>query len=263
MSATDTINSLAAMLLSRDIEVVDLAAPLGPDTPLLKLPPELAVDTPKIEVHKISKYDENGPWWAWNWLKLGEHSGTHFDAPTHWVTGKDYKDGTTDTINPQNFVAPVNVIDCSQQANADPDFLLTADGVRAWEGEHGPIMPGEWVVMRTDWYKRNHSEEAFLNMDENGPHSPGPTVDCIQYILESGAIGWGSETIGTDSGAAGGMDPPFPAHNMMHAANKYGLASLCNLDRLPAKGAVLIAAPLKFVDGTGSPTRAMALVPRA
>ena len=262
MSATDTVNSLAAMLLTGDIEVIDLAGPLGPDTPLLKLPPELAVDTPKIEVHEISRYDQNGPWWAWNWVKLGEHSGTHFDAPHHWITGKDFADGSTDRISAQNFVAPVNVIDCSSEAAANPDFLLSADGVKAWEAQHGHINPGEWVVMRTDWYKRNHSEELFLNMDENGPHSPGPTVDCIEYILERGAIGWGSETIGTDAGAAGGMEPPFPAHNLMHKANKYGLASLCNLDKLPAKGAVLIAAPLKFVNGTGSPVRAMALVPR-
>ena len=74
-------------------------------------------------------------------------------------------------------------------------------------------------------------------------------------------IGWGSETVGTDAGSAGGMDPPFPAHTLMHKANRYGLASLCHLDQLPPKGAMLIAAPLKFVDGTGSPVRALALVP--
>ena len=57
------------------------------------------------------------------------------------------------------------------------------------------------------------------------------------------------------------MDPPFPAHTLMHKANRYGLASLCHLDELPSKGAVLIAAPLKFIDGTGSPVRALALAP--
>jgi len=260
MSAADTLGELAGLLLSGKVEVVDLSAPLGPDTPLLKLPPELAKDTPKIEIHKISEYDQNGPFWAWNWLKIGEHSGTHFDAPHHWITGKDFADGYTDTIKPQNFVAPVNVIDCSAETAADPDFLLTAEGVKAWEAKHGEIKPGEWVVMRTDWDKRNGSEDTFLNMDENGPHSPGPTPDCIAYILEKGAIGWGTQCIGTDAGGAGGMEPPFPAHNFLHKANKYGLASLCNLDKLPPKGAVLIAAPLKIAEGTGSPIRALALV---
>ncbi|QPC86371.1 cyclase family protein [Mesorhizobium sp. NBSH29] len=263
MKSNEALGALADLLLSGSVEVVDLAAVLGPDTPLIKLPPELAVDTPKIEIHKISAYDDKGPWWAWNWLKLGEHSGTHFDAPRHWITGKDYSDGSTDTIAPQNFVAPVNVIDCSKQSSADHDYLLTAEDVKAWEAEHGAIRPGEWVVMRTDWYKRNGSEAEFLNANETGPHAPGPSVDCIEYIISTGAIGWGSETIGTDAGQAGGMEPPFPAHSLMHKANRYGLASLCNLDKLPAKGAILIAAPLKIENGTGSPCRVLALVPKA
>ncbi|MDA4845038.1 cyclase family protein [Hoeflea poritis] len=262
MSAADALGDVGRLLLSGEVEVVDLSGPLGPDTPLLKLPPELAKDTPKIEVHKISEYDDDGPFWAWNWLKIGEHSGTHFDAPHHWITGKDYADGYTDTIPPQNYVAPVNVIDCSAQVAENPDFLLDEAGVKAWEAEHGAIGEGEWVLMRSDWDSRAHSEELYLNADETGPHSPGPTVDCIKYILSKGAIGWGTQCIGTDAGQAGGMEPPFPAHNLLHAANKYGLASLANLDKLPPKGAILIAAPLKLVNGTGSPVRAMALVAR-
>jgi kynurenine formamidase len=262
MTLASTVTALAELLLSGKVEVVDLTAPLGPETPLLKLPPELAVDTPKVEIHPISDYDRNGPLWAWNWLKLGEHSGTHFDAPHHWITGKDYSDGYTDSIPVKNYVAPVNVIDCSAEAAENSDFLLTAAGVKAWEAKHGDIRKGEWVLMRTDWDRRGGSEKDFLNADANGPHSPGPTVDCIEYVLERGAIGWGTQCIGTDAGSAGGMTPPFPAHNLMHKSNRYGLASLCNLDKLPAKGALLIAAPLKIVRGTGSPVRALALVPK-
>ncbi len=261
MTAASTLGNLGELLLSGRVKVVDLTAPLGPDTPLLKLPPDFAVDTPKIEIHTISEYDKNGPFWAWNWLKLGEHSGTHFDAPHHWITGKDYADGYTDTIAAQSFVAPVNVIDCSKETKADPDFLLTADGVKAWEARHGAIGKGEWVVMRTDWDGRNHSESLYLNADATGPHSPGPSVDCIEYIVERGALGWGTQCIGTDAGQAGGFNPPYPAHNLLHASNRFGLASLVNLDKLPAKGAILIAAPLKIVKGTGSPIRALALVP--
>ncbi|RUV96028.1 cyclase family protein, partial [Mesorhizobium sp. M1A.F.Ca.IN.022.07.1.1] len=153
MDTQKLLGEVAGQLLSGAIKVVDLSAPLGPNTPLIKLPPELAVDTPKVEIHPISKYDKNGPWWAWNWLKLGEHSGTHFDAPQHWITGKDYPDGATDTIPAQNFVGPVNVIDCSVEAAADHDFLLTVDHIKTWEAKHGTINAGEWVVMRTDWYK--------------------------------------------------------------------------------------------------------------
>jgi isatin hydrolase len=160
----------------------------------------------------------------------------------------------------KNFVAPACVIDRSKEAAANPDYLLTVDSIKEWEKLHGEIEPGSWVLLRTDWYKRNGSTETFLNADAQGPHSPGPTAEAIEYLIGKNIVGWCSETIGTDAGAAGGMTPPFPAHNLMHKANRYGLASLCHLDQLPPKGAILIAAPLKFVDGTGSPIRALALV---
>lgn len=262
MTSTQTLQSLGAMLLSGDIEVVDCTGVLGPETPILQLPADFAKPTPKVEIHKISEYDQDGPFFAWNWLVLGEHSGTHFDAPHHWITGRDYPDGYTDKLNVQRIVAPVNVIDCSKESAKDPDFLLTPEHVKAWEAKHGAINKGEWVVMRTDWDKRADDEAKFLNADETGPHSPGPTPECVEYLLSKGIVGWGTQCIGTDAGSAGGMTPPYPAHNLLHRDNCFGLASLANLDKLPAKGAILIAAPLKIKDGTGSPIRALALVPK-
>jgi len=261
----DVLGSLGAKLLSGEIKVVDCTAVLGPETPILRLPEGFAKNTPKVEIHQISEYDSHGPFFAWNWLKLGEHSGTHFDAPHHWLSGKDYTDGFTDTLDAQRLIAPVNVIDCSNECADDPDFLLTAEAVKAWEATHGEIGPGEWVVMRTDWDKRSDNEDLFLNDDldpmEDGSHSPGPTTGCIDYLLSKGIVGWGSQCIGTDAGMAGKFSPPYPAHNHLHRDNCFGLASLANLDQLPPKGAILIAAPLKIKDGTGSPIRALALVP--
>lgn len=263
MNSANLLAELAGLLASGGIEVVDCTGTLGPATPLLKLPPELARDTPPIEIHRISEYDGDGPFWAWNWLKVGEHSGTHFDAPHHWITGRDYEDGYTDTLDLRRVVAPVNVLDFSKECAADPDFLLTIDHVKAWEAEHGDIRPGEWVVLRSDWDRRAHDEGLFLNANETGPHTPGPTAEVIRYLVDKGIVGWGSQCIGTDAGLAGGMDPPFPAHNLLHANNRFGLASLANLDKLPPKGAILIAAPLKIERGTGSPIRALALVPKS
>lgn len=262
MTSAQTLQSLGAALLSGSVEVVDCSGTLGPNTPILQLPPDFAKNTPKVEIHKISEYDNDGPFFAWNWMVLGEHTGTHFDAPHHWITGKDHADGYTDKLNIQRVVAPVNVIDCSKEAEADADFLLTPDHIKAWEAEHGEIAKGEWVVMRTDWDKRAHDQDTFLNADENGPHSPGPTPEAVEYLLSKGIVGWGTQCIGTDAGAAGGMNPPYPAHNFLHRDNCFGLASLANLDKLPAKGAILIAAPLKIENGTGSPIRALALVPK-
>lgn len=255
------VQDLGAALLSGDVEVVDCSGVLGPETPIIQLPPPFK-NTPKVEITKISEYDDDGPVCAWNWMVLGEHSGTHFDAPKHWFTGKDLPHNSTDTLDVQKVVAPVNCIDCSAEAEADPDFLLTVDHIKAWEAEHGEIKAGEWVVMRTDWDKYADDEGRFLNFYDEAPHSPGPTAEAVQYLIDKGITGWGTQCIGTDAGSAGEMDPVFPAHNLLHLNGRFGLASLANLDKVPAKGAVLIAAPLKIENGTGSPIRAMALVPK-
>ena len=169
MSSGKTLADLASALLSGSVRVVDLTAPLGPETPVIQLPPQIGKNTPPVKVHSISHYDADGPYWAWNWLELGEHTGTHFDAPRHWISGKDYPDGTTDRIPVKSFVAPASVIDRSKEAAANADYLLTVDSIKAWEKEHGEIEPGGWVLLRTDWYKRNATSETFLNADANGP----------------------------------------------------------------------------------------------
>ncbi len=118
------------------------------------------------------------------------------------------------------------------------------------------------MVLRSDWDKRTHDQDLFINSNETGPHTPGPTAEAIEYLLTKDIVGWGSQCIGTDAGQAGGMIPPYPSHNLLHKHNRFGLASLANLDKLPPKGAILIAAPLKIKCGTGSPIRALALVPK-
>mgnify|MGYP002682879092 FL=1 len=194
--------ALASGLAGGGVKVVDLTAELGPETPILHLPEDLARNTPKVAIHRTSEYDKDGPFWAWNWLELGEHSGTHFDAPHHWITGKDYADGYTDTLPVQRLVAPVNVLDFSKECAADPDFLLTIDHVKAWEAQHGAIGKGEWVVLRSDWDRFAEDEAKFLNADETGPHTPGPTAEVVQYLIDKGIVGWGSQCIGTDAGQA-------------------------------------------------------------
>ncbi len=242
------------------VEVVDLTAPLSSSTPILQLPEPLG-NTDRFQLREISRYDDRGPAWYWNNITTGEHTGTHFDAPNHWVTGQDGID--ISAVPPVQLVAPAVVIDHSAESAADPDFLLEISHVQAWEQEHGPLPEGGWLLYRTGWDARADSQQDALNVTETGPHSPGVSVECAQWLAESTPIlGLGTETVGTDAGKAGGFDPPYPAHNLLHKNNRYGLASLANLDKLPPKGAILIAAPLKFVAGTGSPIRALALVPR-
>ena len=252
------LSELVDALASGRVRVVDLTQPLGPDTPVIGLPEPFA-NSPGLTVDEISRYDDRGPAWYWNTLTLGEHTGTHFDAPVHWVTGKDLPDNRTDTIPPERFVGPACVIDVSAEVADDPDFLLTPERIEAWEEEHGRIPAGSWVLLRTGWSERTDPDD-FLNVAEDGPHSPGFSADASRLLIDRDVLGVGVETVGTDAGQAGGFDPPFPNHTLMHGAGKFGLASLANLDALPPTGAVVIAAPLKIVDGSGSPLRVLALV---
>ncbi|CAH1648910.1 cyclase family protein [Chelatococcus asaccharovorans] len=189
----------------------------------------------------------------------GEHTGTHFDAPIHWVTGRHLPDNAVDTLPTRHMVAPACVIDCAAEAAADADFLLTVAHVEAWEKTNGRIDAGAWVLLRTDWAKR--TGRAFANLGDDGPHTPGPDAEVMRWLVaERGILGFGTETIGTDAGQAAHFTPPYPAHHYLHGAGRYGLQCLANLDRLPPRGAVIIAAPLKILQGSGSPLRILALV---
>lgn len=156
------------------------------------------------------------------------------------------------------------VIDRSEQAAADPDFLLSIDDIREFEQEHGALPAGGWLLYRTGWDARADDQAAFLNADHTGPHTPGIAVECARWLAdEAPIVGIGVETVGADAGKAHSFEPAFPCHSFLLGANKYGLTQLANMSRLPPTGAVLIAAPLRIVRGSGSPARALALAPRS
>lgn len=242
------------------LAIVDLTQPLGPDTPVIGLPPMFA-SSPGVSLEVISRFDDSGPAWYWNTIRMGEHTGTHFDAPVHWITGKDLPENACDTIPARRFVGPACVIDVTADVERNPDFLLMPEQVVAWEQVYGRIPAGAWVLLRTGWSRRTNARE-FLNVSQDGPHSPGFHRSTSELLaVDRDVLGVGVETVGTDAGQAGTFDPPFPNHATMHGAGKFGLASLTNLDQLPPVGAIVIAAPLKIVGGSGSPVRVLAIAP--
>jgi kynurenine formamidase len=262
MSSTQT-SQVAALLdgiASGSVEIVDLTQPLTETTPVIQLPPPFA-NTPGLSRTEISRYDDRGPAWAWYTLTIGEHVGTHLDAPIHWITGKDGAD--VGSITPQTLVGPACVIDKTAETESDHGTLLTVADLEAWEVENGRIPDGAWVLFRTGWGSRAQDQEAFLNVGENGPETPGPDVEASRWLSNERVIsGFGVETVGIDAGAAGGFDPPFPLHNFLLGAGRLGLTQLANLERLPLTGALLVVAPLRLVGGTGSPSRVYAFVPK-
>jgi kynurenine formamidase len=261
MSSTDTsqVATLIDGLGRGNVEIVDLTQPLSESTPVIKLPPPF-VNTPGLTREEISRYDDRGPAWAWYTLTIGEHVGTHLDAPIHWVTGQDGNDVAS--IDATQLIGPACVIDKTAETEADPGYLLTAADLDAWEQEDGQIPDRAWVLLRTGWQSRAQDSDAFLNVGEQGPVTPGPDVEASRWLAsERNISGFGVETVGIDAGAAGGFDPPFPLHNLLLGAGRLGLTQLANLDKLPITGALLVVSPLKLVGGTGSPSRVYAFVP--
>ena len=255
-----TLSTLVQDLATGRVRVLDLTNTLSPDFPVIVLPAEFG-QCETFRVERVSRYDADGPAWYWNNISMNEHTGTHFDAPAHWITGRDVPNGTVDALAPNDFVHPAIVIDISTESAADADFILTRAFLEDWESRNGAIPPRHWILLRTDWYRRVGTPD-YLNLKEDGAHSPGPDADAMRFLVhERDCVGLGVETVGTDAGQAAHFEEPLPAHSVLHGNGRFGLQCLTSLDRLPVRGAVIVAAPLKILGGSGSPLRVIALVP--
>lgn len=261
MTASRTaLDALLGGLDGGAIRAVDLTNILSSDFPVIVLPSEFGQCEP-FRMETVSRYDANGPAWYWNNISMNEHTGTHFDAPAHWITGRDIPDGTVDAIAPRDFIHPAVVVDISDEAAADADFIVTRGFLEEWETRNGPIPERHWILLRSGWSKRVGTL-SYLNLKDDGAHSPGPDADAMRFLVhDRNCIGLGVETVGTDAGQASLFDEPLPAHSILHGNGRYGLQCLTNLDQLPVFGSVIIAMPLKIKGGSGSPLRVMALVP--
>ncbi len=253
-----TTTDIAAALASGGIRIVDLTNRLSAETPTLRLPEPFA-NLIDFSLEEVSAYNEPGPFWKHQNIHTGEHIGTHIDAPVHWISGREGHDVAS--IPPARLVGPAAVIDVTAQVEADNDYLLTIDDIKAWEAEHGKLPKNGWLLLRTGWDRFADDREAFLNADETGSHTPGITAEAAKWLAEETEIsGYGVETVGIDAGRGAELDPPFAAHYHLLGNDKYGITSLQNLQQLPATGAVIVVAPLPIVGGTGSPARVYAIV---
>ena len=260
MRGAAVLADLMSAIAEGRVEVVELGGALKEITPVIQLPPPFA-NTPGFKKHLISAYDEKGPAWKWYWYEVGEHVGTHFDAPCHWITGKDLP--CLHQLDPRSLIGPIAVVDIAMEAAANPDLGVTKEMLLAWESKHGRIPKGAWVFLRSGWSKKYANPAEYFNVKQDGPHTPGMGASGSTFLAkERDVVGVGVETIGTDTGQAFKEKPPFPNHSIMHGSGKYGITSLFNLDRLPLTSALLVVLPMKVEGGTGSPVRPLALVPQ-
>src|SRR5438874_5739002 len=142
------LSELTAALADGRVDVVDLTAPLSDRTPILQLPPPFA-NTQGFALQEISNFDERGPAWYWNNFSAGEHVGTHFDAPVHWISGREGPD--VSQVPPKQLVGPAVVIDKSAECASNPGFLLEVSHIEQWQQENGPLHQGCWLPFTSRW----------------------------------------------------------------------------------------------------------------
>jgi kynurenine formamidase len=161
----EILTQFAAAYAAGSIRVVDLTQVLSPDFPTLVLPEPFGQAWP-FRLERISHYDDAGPNWYWNNFSCSEHVGTHFDAPAHWITGRQLKGNTVDTIDIRSFIAPVAVVDASAEVAGNEDWLLTVDFLQDWEGKHGRIPAGF-----SDRLVKAPRRTGFVHQHERGRRS--------------------------------------------------------------------------------------------
>jgi len=180
-----------------------------------------------------------GSAWYWNNFSCGEHTGTHFDAPIHWVSGRDLPNNATDSLPVQQLIGAACVIDCSAPGECGtPDFLLTADYLEDWEAVHGRIPPRVLGADAHGLVENGPILFAYQNYDETGQHTPGPAVDAVRFLVDDrdvAGFGFRNDRHRCRAGLSP-EGPPIPAITNMHGAGRYGLQCLTNLDLLPPTG---------------------------
>lgn len=187
-------------------------------------------------------------------FSIGENTGTHVDAPSHFIQGNR----SIDAIPLNQLVVPIVMINIQRKVDKNPDYQLTADDVTEWEQEHGRIPENSLVVLNTGWYKRFNAPEQYINQDSEGVmHFPGFGSDAAELLVERDVAGIGIDTLSLDYGAS----EDFASHVIMLKANKYQIENMANLNELPATGATAIIGVLPVRGGSQAQARIFALLP--
>jgi kynurenine formamidase len=185
---------------------------------------------------------------------MGENTGTHVDAPSHFAKGKR----PIDQIPLADLIVPAVVVDVQDKAAANPDYQLSVADLIAWEARHGTIPAGVLVILNTGWHKRFADAKRYINMDAKKiMHFPGYGRESAALLLKRDVTGIGIDTLSIDHGAS----KDFATHSLVLGANKYMAENMSNLDALPPTGAVVVIGVLPVREGSQAPARILALLP--
>lgn len=251
-TSTEYVSSLVQRLATGDgMHLVDLTYPLSPEG--------LYWPTGDAFEHEREGWtiNEKGYWYASGVFSSPEHLGTHIDAPIHFAEGGL----TLAEIPVDNLIGSGVLIDISDRCSTDADATLQPEDLEAWEGQYGAIPTGAVVIVRSGWARFWPDWNAYYGSDTPEDvttlHFPGISEAAATVLAERGVAGVGIDTASIDPG----VSILFEAHQVLGAANVFNLENLTNIESLPAAGFAVIAMPMKIADGTGAPTRVVALIP--
>lgn len=203
---------------------------------------------------------DGGFYYAANNFSTSEHGGTHIDAPVHFARGK----ASVDEIPLTRLIGPAIVVDVSAQASSDADYQVTVGDLKAWEGQHGPIEPTSILLIRTGFSSRWPDAASYLGTAERGPaaatrlHFPGLHPDTARWLVAVRPV----KAIGIDTASIDfGPSTAFESHRVLYEREIPAFENLMALDRLPPRGATVVALPMKIAGGSGAPLRAVAILP--
>ena len=222
-----------------------------------------AIFWPTAEGYRLEKVADGitpqGYYYAANTFATAEHGGTHLDAPVHFAQGR----WSVEQIPLEQLIGDAAVVDVSARSAQQPDYQVSAADLTAWEQAHGSLN-GTIVLIRTGYSRRWPDAAGYLGTAERGEgavaklHFPGLHPDAARWLVDNRTI----KAVGIDTASIDyGQSTLFETHRVLYERNIPGLENLANLDRLPAKGARLVALPMKIKGGSGAPLRAVAIIP--
>ncbi|MBB4826713.1 kynurenine formamidase [Sporosarcina luteola] len=238
-----------ALQLLKTKEWIDLTHSFGPDSPHFFMFEDAKFET---------LFNHNDGFFAQQFTFPGQY-GTHIDAPIHFVRDTRY----LEELRLKELVLPLVVIDKSKEAEIDNDFTLGVEHILEFEAVHGKIEEGTFVALRTDWSKRWPNEEAFNNKDTEGNNRiPGWGLEALQFLFEERHVkAVGHETYDTDSAVDFRSKGKLEGEYYVLEQDTYQIELMANLDKCPAKGAVIFNIVPKPEKASGFPVRSFAILP--
>jgi len=240
---------IRAFQLLKEKEWVDLTHTFGPESPHFAA---------FADAEFTTLFNHDDGFFAQRFSFAGQY-GTHLDAPIHFVRNKRF----LDELDLKELALPLVVIDKSKEAEANHDYSISVDDILKFENEHGKIEEGTFVALRTDWSKRWPDKEAFNNKDADGNnHAPGWSLEALQFLFQERNIkAVGHETFDTDASIDYLKNGALLGEYYVLEQDTYQVELLKNLDKVPAKGAVIFNIVPKPDKASGFPVRSFAILP--